>query len=408
MNKEQVLLVDDDPNVGRSLQRQLRKLFRFDVATSGAEALELLRTNGPYAVVVSDMKMPNMNGLELLSEITKVSPNTVRIMLTGNADQRTAVDAVNEGQVFQFLCKPCPAEKMAKTLEQGLEQYRLITAEKDLISKTLTGSVKVLTDVLSMACPEGFSVSNRIRPLARSIGEILDPKKIWEYEIAAMLSQIGCVTVDEEIIVKMARGEELTPKELVIYNSHALAGQKLIGNIARLEGAAEAVGYQLKHFNGKGVPGDDRTGESIPLGGRILRVLLEYDHLVQQGKNNIEAIMLLKQQQGMFDPNVLDALQEVLHVQPQAMVRYIPMGELMIEMILADHIQTDKGTILISKGQKVSESLLMKLKNHARSKSIKEPIAVLELVNMNEAEEAEPLREAREGPEEKAATQQKD
>ncbi len=121
---DKVLIVDDDPRILTGYRRLLRKRFSLDTAASGREALEMVSRHGPYAVVVSDMRMPKMTGLDLLMRIREQAPDTVRIMLTGNADQQTAADAVNRGQVFRFLNKPCSPEVMAEAVEQALEYYR--------------------------------------------------------------------------------------------------------------------------------------------------------------------------------------------------------------------------------------------------------------------------------------------
>src|SRR6184192_4097590 len=108
-----------------------------------------MAAQGPYVVVVADMQMPGMNGVQFLTKAEAFSPDTVRIMLTRNADQKTAADAVNQGHVFRFLNKPCSPEQLAVTLTAGLKQYKLITAERELLESTLNGSVKLLTDILS-------------------------------------------------------------------------------------------------------------------------------------------------------------------------------------------------------------------------------------------------------------------
>src|SRR6185369_9959485 len=127
---KKILCVDDDPNILEGFQRNLRKRFSIDIALGGDPALALIAKQGPYAVIVADMQMPGMNGVEFLVKAREKTPQTVRIMLTGNADQQTAVEAVNQGHVFQFLNKPCPPEMLAGALENGLRQYQLITAEK--------------------------------------------------------------------------------------------------------------------------------------------------------------------------------------------------------------------------------------------------------------------------------------
>ena len=117
----------------------------------------MVEQKGPYAVVVSDMRMPGMDGIQVLTSIKGRWPDTVRVMLTGNADMQTAINAINEGSIFRFLNKPCSKEAMGKTLTAALVQFRLVTAEKVLLEQTLTGAVQVLTEVLSLVNPAAFS-----------------------------------------------------------------------------------------------------------------------------------------------------------------------------------------------------------------------------------------------------------
>ncbi len=141
---DKILCVDDDVNLLAGIQRNLRKQFRLDTAPGGAEGLELLTRQGPYAVVVADMRMPNMNGVEFLCACRAKFPDTVRIMLTGDADQETAVQAVNQGQVFQFLNKPCPPDALAGALENGLRQYRLVMTQREMVQLQLQHAQKMV------------------------------------------------------------------------------------------------------------------------------------------------------------------------------------------------------------------------------------------------------------------------
>jgi response regulator RpfG family c-di-GMP phosphodiesterase len=129
---QKVLCVDDEPNVLAGLQRQLRG--RFDVAVApGAQAgLEALRQQGPFAVVVTDYKMPEMNGVEFLREVSRLAPHTVGIMLTGHADINVAVAALHEGRIFRFLSKPCRREVLETAVRDSLEQHRLMMSERRL------------------------------------------------------------------------------------------------------------------------------------------------------------------------------------------------------------------------------------------------------------------------------------
>src|SRR2546425_3295178 len=126
---EKILCVDDEPNVLEAYQRSLRKKFQIDTAVGGEQGLAEIERQGPYAVVISDLRMPGMDGVQFLAQVRDRSPDSIRVMLTGQADMNAAIGAVNEGRIFRFLTKPCPPDILSQTLQAGLEQYRLITVE---------------------------------------------------------------------------------------------------------------------------------------------------------------------------------------------------------------------------------------------------------------------------------------
>jgi CheY-like chemotaxis protein len=190
-----ILFIDDDTNLLEAVERNLRLKFNLVTAASGEAGLAKMANEGPFSVVVADMQMPGMNGVQVLTEAQKRFPDTVRLMLTGNADQQTAVEAVNKGHVFQFLTKPCPTEMLTFALQTSLKQYRLITAERELLEKTLNGSVKLLTEVFSLIDPHSFGRGESLRSYMRAYVSSLTLANSWEFEIAAMLSQLGTVTV---------------------------------------------------------------------------------------------------------------------------------------------------------------------------------------------------------------------
>ena len=134
--KHKVLFVDDDIHVLHAFKRQLRKQFRIDTAQSPAEGLSFVEKNGPYAVVVSDLRMPGMGGDQFLTHIEKIAPDTVRIMLTGHADLNVAMGAINDGNIFRLLTKPCPSDVIAESIKSGIEQYLENTIKEKTAVKT--------------------------------------------------------------------------------------------------------------------------------------------------------------------------------------------------------------------------------------------------------------------------------
>ncbi|MDD4952329.1 MAG: response regulator, partial [Desulfovibrionaceae bacterium] len=280
--REKILFVDDDPNILNSMRRNLRNKFNLSTSESGEQGLRAIEKEGPFAVVVSDLKMPGMNGIDFLARVRDLSKDTVRVMLTGYAELESAISAVNEGNVFRFLTKPCDMSTLVNTLVQCLEQYRLITAERELLDKTLSGSVELCSEILSMVNPVAFDTSSRIKRYVRYIAEHKDPENLWQYEIAAMLSQIGCVTLKPETLEKVAENRPLNGEEQQVYDMHPTIAYDLLSRIPRMAGVAKMIMYQNKNYDGTGNPREKIAGEDIPLGARILKLVLDYDmHLSQ-------------------------------------------------------------------------------------------------------------------------------
>jgi len=372
-----ILFVDDDPNVLEAYQRGLRKLFQIETALGAERALTMLDAKRPYDVIVSDMRMPGMDGIQLLGKVREHAPDTVRIMLTGFADLQTAVEAVNEGNIFRFLTKPCPPQTLAKALLAGVEQHRLVKAEKELLGKTLKGAIKVLSDVLSLTNPTAFSHASRVRRLVRKLCDELKVDNAWQYEIAAMLSQIGCVTVPPDTLDRVYHGDVLRPEEVQMLEAHPRVGCDLVANIPRLEGVAEIIGYQQKRFDGSGIPSDSVAGRDIPLGARILKVALDYEELKWSGLTDINASIELRGRAGWHDPEVLEVLRKISGPESPVEIQEVQIKDLTTNMTLAEDVATVEGALLVAKGQEVTASLCQRLKNFARRRSLTEPIRVL-------------------------------
>lgn len=383
MNRK-ILLVDDEPNILQGYKRQLRKQFDVETAVGGKRGLEILVQNGPFAVVVTDMQMPELDGIQFLKAVHRVSPNSVRLMLTGNADQKTAIEAVNDGHVFRFLTKPCSPEILGKALEAGLEQYRLVHAERELLTKTLGGSVSVMTEVLALVNPTAFGQATRIRRLVRQICQRMRVHNAWEIEIATMLSQIGCVTISEATLTKLYSGGALTPQEWQSYQSHPQVGHDLIAKIPRLESVAQIIACQQKCFDGSGVPDDGKTGDEIPLGSRILKLVIDFVQLTSADAPTPVALGVLRDRQGWYDPKMIECLAVVLDAKD--IVRTVTVDQLEEGMILDEHVLNGHGDILLARGQDVTASVCVRLKKFSKSAAgIQEPIRVRVPIGLDEA-----------------------
>ena len=376
-NAEKILFVDDDANILASFKRTLRKRYDVDTAVGPEEGLRAVDQYRRYALVISDLRMPVMDGIQFLAKVRELCPDTVRMILTGNADLRAAIDAVNRGNIFRFLTKPCAPDTLQSAIDTALHQYRLVRAEKELLEKTLRGAIRILVDVLSLVNPEAYGRASRISRYARDVGARVGYPKAWQLETAAMLSQIGCIVLPEDSLKKIYRGRELTPEETQLFSMYPSVGANLISKIPRMEEISEIIAYQEKHYDGSGIPKDDRQGEAIPLGSRILKVVLDFDALEARGLPRAAAMNHMRRRTGFYDPKVLEALEEVLGDEARFEVKELPLKELQLNMIIGEDVLSLKGVLLTSKGQEITPALLERLRNFAKTVGVKEPIRVL-------------------------------
>jgi len=378
---EKILCVDDDQNVLLAFQRHLRKQFQVSLATDGPAALRMIAAGGPFAVVVSDMRMPGMDGVEFLARVKDISPDTVRIMLTGNADTSTAIGAVNEGNIFRFLTKPCQPSVLSQAIGAGLAQYRLVTAERELLAKTLSGCIAVLTEILSLVDPESFGLACSLRDRARVFGRALESNDTWELELAAMLAGIGRITVPAETLARHRSGAQLSEVETDLIERIPETGYRLLARIPRLEPVAESVYYQSRHFDGSGFPRDERSGEDIPQGARVLKILSDLTLLESGGLSRLEALDRMETRAGWYDLRLLGKLRDSLDQEcpgVQISSRLVCLDELRVGQVLRADVQTRQGALLIPAGHVISETILGRIRNFARVNGVKQPILVEE------------------------------
>lgn len=377
-----ILLVDDEPHVLAAIQRNLRQRFHLDTATSGPEALAKLEQQGPYAVVVADMRMPEMSGLDLLVQVESRSPDTVRIMLTGNAEQKTAVDAVNRGHVFRFLNKPCPTELLAQTLQAALHQYQLVTAERELLERTLNGTIRLLTEILSSLYPKAFQLSQQLRQAVRDYAAFFHLKQSWDLEAAALLFPLGYMTLPAALLDKLTRGDPLEPPEQQLASRAPELGANLLSHIPRLESVATILRYQNKHYDGSGSPAENIAGEDLPMQVRVFQVLRDMVELELQTGSRPQALALMQERTGWYDPRVLQSaaacfdvyLQKAGTTQP--LIRSCSLDDLITGQVLASDVETEEGILVLKSGTELTPIVLQRLRNFAQINRIRQPLYV--------------------------------
>jgi response regulator RpfG family c-di-GMP phosphodiesterase len=363
-----VLLVDDEPDVVAAISMHLRLRADVETATSGKQAIALLESKGPFAVLVTDLRMPGMDGLALLNAALERWPDTVRVLLTGQADTQSAAAAINSGQVFRFLLKPCPPPELVGAVRAAVEQHRLITAEHVLLQQTLLGAVKALTDVLALANPMAFGRAERIRRRVTELATYLNMPDRWTAEISAMLTQVAMVTLPPTTIDKLYYGFDLEQDEQQMVGRMPEVVENLLRSLPRLEAVREIIRTQQLRYQ-------DTTpaGGPIPLGARILKVATDLDALEAREDAPEDPVSMLRRRAGEYDPNVLDALTSVLR--PAMPVQSIRLAELTAGMRLAEDILTPQDIILVPRGFQVDVTLLERLRNLTPG-AVRQPIVV--------------------------------
>jgi response regulator RpfG family c-di-GMP phosphodiesterase len=371
-----ILLVDDEPHVLDGLRRLLRTEFAIDTAADPALALERIRTAGPYAVVLSDFQMPQMNGAHFLAAARAASPDTSRILLTGQADLASAAAVVNEGGILRLLLKPAAREDLLDALRAGVDQYRLVTAERDLLDNTLRGSVRALTEVLALANPVVFARSTRLRTLVTLIVQASGTPVAWHVELAAMLTQIGAIALPAEILERAEQGLPLDAEARELLSRLPAIADQVLAGIPRIDEVRQAILSQGARYDGQAVL-DERAGEAIPFGGRVLRVASDFDSLESAGTGPASAVETMRARPGVYDPKLLDALASVVADRSRREPKDLQAGELEVGMMLAADVRTTGGLKLVAKGQELTPSLLERIANYARMASgIQEPVQV--------------------------------
>jgi len=373
MNKK-VLLVDDDQNLLNGLRRHFRKNYKLLIAVGGREAVDLLKEHKDIAVIVSDMRMPEMTGLETLKVFHRYSPDTVRIMLTGNADQQTATDAVNEGAIYRFFNKPCSPETLGAGIDDALNHHRLLTAEKELLEQTLAGTVKFLVDLLAFSKPTSFARSTRIREWIKIIVPGLELKTGWKLDFAAMMLPLCDLIVPQEIWDKRDNNAPLTAEEKKTLEDAPQTIRSMVSQIPRLGDVADIVADTKLSTS--------VDARALSTEAKILIILeaiaLTTNQLFPTAKTFKNVLPRLND----YDDQLFNSIQNLLLQDTgvdaeQFETVDIPVGALKAGYTLIDNLATQSGRLLLSSGTVLSKAHAEKLYALMQTSTFVSPIKVM-------------------------------
>lgn len=357
-----VLFVDDEKHLLQAISRQIRGVVDAEFITSPVAAAQLLEEsvsggNSGFAAVVSDMRMPGMDGANLLKHARTVCPDTTRLLLTGYADIESAIAAVNDGNIFRFLTKPCSTPALHAALADAIEQHQLIRDRRELLEKTLRGAVEALVETLSMSYPAAFSRASRLRYLARDVADRLHLADAWRVEVAAQLGEIGVVTLPPEALDALTKGVPVNATITRMLEALPQLADGVLGRIPRLEMVREIVRSQepIDHPNLERLAGASKAA-------RVLQAVREFDAMIARGYEQ-EGALELMWQRANHDDDILDALQAVVSINQGVQIREVDIDFLRPGLVLAADVRTNKGMLLASHGHVLTDELLARIRN---------------------------------------------
>ena len=380
MTRDKILLVDDDVNILKSFARLFSKDINITIATDGKDGLVKVAEEGPFALIISDYKMPQMNGLEFLTRVRHFCPDTVRILLTGYADLDTAIKAVNDSNIFRLLTKPCPKEMMKKAIDDGIKQYRMVMAEQELLEKTVNGAVKVLVEIMSMVKPSVFGSASRIARLTNKVVLEMNLPDKWMLNTAALLSDLGLLSLPDNLVDKLLSHDSLTTSEMELIKGHPGVAAKMINRIPRLEEVANLVSRQTVFVKREDTVKSYFSDSGEDQASLILHLIRYFVYLKSFNISDEEAITQIVQS-GVFSKELVKHLKKVVLGEKQYAIRSLPLIDILENSILAEDVFLIKPRKkLLSKGQELTISLKEYLLLLDRTIGVTQPVKVLTIM----------------------------
>lgn len=413
-----LLLVDDEDNILKSLRRLLRpEGYTIFTANSGKQGLEIL-ANETVDIVISDMRMPEMDGAAFLEQVSQRWPDIIRILLTGFSDISSTVAAINKGAIYKYLSKPwednditlsirralelkfsekerrrlekltqrqnAELKELNATLEQKVQQrtrevsdaLKALETTHESLKNSYTNSVKIFANLIEMRERSAAGHARRVADLAHRIAANMGMKKtdVQDVLFAGLLHDIGKIGLSDKVITKSFHNMDQAERLEVI--KHPVIGQGVLMSLDALQGTAKLIRSHHERYDGKGFP-DGLSADAIPLGARILAVANDYDALQigtlwSQKMSAEEAQVYIHRHSGSYyDPNVVkvfESLEDTQLRKVNAEREYnLKTKDLRGGMVLSRDLLTNDGVLLLSKGHLLDERLIEKVQRFEKS-----------------------------------------
>ncbi len=353
-------------------------IYDVSVAMDGREALESV-VEEPPDLILLDIMMPEMDGYEVCRRL-KGDERFAKIpiiFLTALTEVENKTKGFQLGAV-DYITKPFEIAEVKARVETHLKLRNSEQRLKQLLEKTLGGAIGMLTDILSISNPSAFGRASRVKHHVEVLAKKLNMNRFWQIRMAAMLSQIGCITVSSETIERIYRGEDVSSEEKASFDRHPRVGYELLCKIPNLQEVAEIVARQQDLDADTGHKGSDEMANLVRVGSRILKLALDYEKMIFAGESPSGAIAVLKSHEREYGHELLaQFLPMIENETSKSPIRQLRAGELTPGMVIHQDILTKKGKLLIKAGTEVSLPVYETLHNFARTGFIEEPFQVL-------------------------------
>lgn len=383
MSQPEVLIVEDEGIIAADIQDSLQRLGYqvIGTAASSEEALQKVAEQRPDVVLMDIQLKGDLDGIDTAA-LLRQRFDVPAIFVTAYVDDEL-LERAKATEPYGYIVKPIGESDLHPVLQIAFHKHRmererakLLLAEQERAERILSGSLKALMEILGTVSPQALDLGQRLKTYMATLAGHLQIEGTWELEQAALLSQIGYVSVPATVIQKLRAGLTLSSAEREMVTRVPELGRNLLARISHLELVADVIYYQAKNFDGTGFPRDERGGQNIPHGARMLRILKDLREIEAAGMPRAKIPEQMKANAGWYDPCILAAVIGCLIDAPPVGSTAVKLVDLRVGQTLLAPIETLDGTVLVGTGNKISPNLLHKLTNFAQQNTIKEPIFV--------------------------------
>ena len=365
MTKPKIMLVTTDATFAKTAKADLEQAIALTCVSSGEKALEILSNDSEYMAVLSGLNLSGMNGLKLLAEVRKNHPRLMRLMVTADKNFKTVANAVNLAHISKLLPRPCPSQALKASIKEAVQKYRKGQSDADSMKDTLLGCVRMLVDILELTHPDAVRRSKRIRHRAQQICTALKAMPAQLMDMVILLSNIGCVALPPELLEDMEAGKNLSKENRQIYYTHPSIAAHLLSNIPRMEKIAEIIRHQ-----------NTPASQAPPLGARILKVCIDMDQMELTGVSPAKAVKFMESKPQVYEPKVVMIMKRDMEENKKVTCHNVTVAELEPGMVMQQNMVTSKGTVLLPKGETLSEASHLRLQVFHDLLDVVEPICI--------------------------------